>query len=79
MGASIVRVVLSAVHADVETVVLFRRYAKTVAGLRDVFSEYALVKYRVLVEVRWLQVRTWSCSRLAFRHPVAGEGGWPSI
>ena len=26
------------------------------AGLRDVFSEYALIKYRVLVEVRWLQV-----------------------
>ena len=34
-----------------------RRYAKSVAGLRDVFSEYALIKYRVLVEVRWLQVR----------------------
>jgi adenylosuccinate lyase len=28
-----------------------------VAGLRDIFSEYALIKYRVLVEVRWLQVR----------------------
>jgi hypothetical protein len=33
------------------------RYADKVAGLRDVFSEYALIKYRVLVEVRWLQVR----------------------
>ena len=32
------------------------RYADKVAGLRDVFSEYALIKYRVLVEVRWLQV-----------------------
>jgi len=32
-----------------------RRYAKAAAGLRDVFSEYALIKYRVLVEVRWLQ------------------------
>jgi adenylosuccinate lyase len=34
-----------------------RRYAKSVSGLRDVFSEYALIKYRVLVEIRWLQVR----------------------
>jgi adenylosuccinate lyase len=34
----------------------FSRYADKVAGLRDVFSEYALIKYRVLVEVRWLQV-----------------------
>jgi adenylosuccinate lyase len=34
-----------------------------VAGLRDVFSEYALIKYRVLVEVRWLQVwREDSCA-----------------
>lgn len=27
-----------------------------VAGLRDCFSEYALIKYRVLVECRWLQM-----------------------
>jgi adenylosuccinate lyase len=33
-----------------------RRYAKATAGLRDVFSEHALIKYRVFVEVRWLQV-----------------------
>jgi adenylosuccinate lyase len=26
-----------------------------VAGLRDIFSEYGLIKRRVLVEVRWLQ------------------------
>ena len=25
------------------------------AGLRDIFSEYGLIKRRVLVEVRWLQ------------------------
>lgn len=31
------------------------RYASKVSGLRDIFSEYALIKYRVLVEVRWLQ------------------------
>lgn len=34
-----------------------RRYASKVSGLRDIFSEYALIKYRVLVEVRWLQAR----------------------
>ena len=31
------------------------RYADKVGGLRDIFSEYGLVRYRVLVEVRWLQ------------------------
>jgi len=31
------------------------RYADKVGGLRDIFSEYGLIRYRVLVEVRWLQ------------------------
>ncbi|MDJ0939652.1 MAG: adenylosuccinate lyase [Woeseiaceae bacterium] len=31
------------------------RYADKVEDLRDVFSEYGLIRYRVLVEVRWLQ------------------------
>ncbi|WP_269531120.1 adenylosuccinate lyase [Chitinimonas sp. BJYL2] len=31
------------------------RYHKSVAALRDCFSEYALVKYRVKVEVEWLK------------------------
>ncbi|MFT5501257.1 MAG: adenylosuccinate lyase [Woeseiaceae bacterium] len=31
------------------------RYADKVAGLRDILSEYGLIRYRVLVEVRWLQ------------------------
>ena len=31
------------------------RYETAVAPLADYFSEYALVKYRVLVEVRWLR------------------------
>ncbi|MDA0680728.1 MAG: adenylosuccinate lyase [Proteobacteria bacterium] len=31
------------------------RYAEKVAGLRDVLSEYGLIRHRVLVEVRWLQ------------------------
>ena len=31
------------------------RYADKVGGLRDILSEYGLIRYRVLVEVRWLQ------------------------
>ena len=31
------------------------RYADKVNNLRDIFSEYGLIRYRVLVEVRWLQ------------------------
>ena len=31
------------------------RYADKVDGLRDIFSEYGLIRFRVLVEVRWLQ------------------------
>lgn len=31
------------------------RYAGTVEDLRPIFSEYALIRHRVLVEVRWLQ------------------------
>ncbi|HEX7060645.1 MAG TPA: adenylosuccinate lyase [Woeseiaceae bacterium] len=31
------------------------RYAGKVGALRDIFSEHGLIRYRVLVEVRWLQ------------------------
>lgn len=31
------------------------RYADKVAGLGEILSEYGLIRYRVLVEVRWLQ------------------------
>ena len=31
------------------------RYADKVGALRDILSEYGLIRYRVLVEVRWLQ------------------------
>ncbi|MBT5220407.1 MAG: adenylosuccinate lyase [Woeseia sp.] len=31
------------------------RYADQVNGLRDILSEFGLIRYRVLVEVRWLQ------------------------
>jgi len=32
------------------------RYAGKVAGLRPIFSEYGLIRARVIVEVRWLQM-----------------------
>jgi len=31
------------------------RYASKTADLRSIFSEYGLIRHRVLVEVRWLQ------------------------
>lgn len=31
------------------------RYNRATAGLRGVFSEYGLIKYRIMVECRWLQ------------------------
>ncbi len=31
------------------------RYADKVGALRDIFSEFGLIRFRVLVEVRWLQ------------------------
>jgi adenylosuccinate lyase len=31
------------------------RYAKRTAGLRGFFSEYGLIRYRVIVEIRWFQ------------------------
>jgi adenylosuccinate lyase len=31
------------------------RYASKTTALRDYFSEYGLIKYRVVVEIRWLQ------------------------
>lgn len=35
--------------------ILRRRYASKVKGLRSIFSEFGLIRYRVLVECRWLQ------------------------
>lgn len=31
------------------------RYGSKTTGLREIFSEYGLIRYRVIVEVRWLQ------------------------
>ncbi len=48
------------------------RYADKVDGLRDIFSEYGLIRYRVHVEVRWLQ---W----LADRDDIAELGPLSSV
>lgn len=32
------------------------RYAEKLGNLRPIFSEYGLMKYRVIVEIRWLQI-----------------------
>src|SRR5687768_4202789 len=32
------------------------RYHDKVSSLRPIFSEYGLMKYRILVEIRWLQI-----------------------
>ncbi len=34
------------------------RYQEKVNGLRPIFSEYGLIKFRVIVEIRWLQFLT---------------------
>ena len=31
------------------------RYAARTAGLREFFSEYGLIRYRAIVEIRWFQ------------------------
>ena len=41
------------------------RYANKVEDLRPVFSEYGLIRFRVLVEVRWLQALA--------KHPLITE------
>ncbi|MDJ0711358.1 MAG: adenylosuccinate lyase [Woeseiaceae bacterium] len=48
------------------------RYADKVNGLREIFSEYGLIRYRVLVEVRWLQ-------RLADEQHIAELGPLSSV
>ncbi|MCL4315457.1 MAG: lyase family protein, partial [Gammaproteobacteria bacterium] len=43
-------------HSDLTAISpLDGRYAKKTEALRAVFSEFGLIRYRVLVEVRWLQ------------------------
>ena len=46
------------------------RYGGKTQGLREIFSEYGLIRYRVLVEVRWLQ-------KLAGKHPLPGLSTLP--
>ncbi len=63
------------------------RYAAATAPLSEFLSEYALIKYRVLVEVRWLlalsespaipEVRTFTSDETAFLHSIADSFGEP--
>jgi len=48
------------------------RYADKVSSLRDIFSEYGLIRFRVLVEVRWLQ-------RMADEPGIAEVGPFSSV
>ena len=48
------------------------RYADKVNDLRDIFSEYGLIRFRVLVEVRWLQ-------RLADENDIGELGPLSSV
>ncbi|MCB1614436.1 MAG: adenylosuccinate lyase, partial [Pseudomonadales bacterium] len=41
------------------------RYGSKTSSLRDVFSEYGLIKARVIVEIRWLQCLA--------KHPLISE------
>ena len=40
------------------------RYGSKTKDLRPIFSEYGLIYYRVLVEVRWLQALAADADRL---------------
>jgi adenylosuccinate lyase len=61
------------------------RYAGRTDGLREIFSEYGLIRYRVIVEVRWFQalaacadlpqVAPLSATANAFLDDLAGEFG----
>lgn len=46
------------------------RYYDKIEDMRPVFSEYGLIKFRVLVEVRWLQLLT-ECAQLPELKPLS--------
>lgn len=48
------------------------RYGSKAAALRPYFSEYGLIKYRVTVEVRWLQQLA-ACDQIAEVPALSGE------
>ena len=41
------------------TITLDGRYHNKLSPLRDTFSEFALIRYRVLVEIEWLKALGW--------------------
>ena len=46
------------------------RYAGRTAGLRQIFSEYGLIRYRVIVEIRWFQALA-ACDRIPQVEPLS--------
>ncbi|TKI07724.1 adenylosuccinate lyase [Martelella alba] len=50
------------------------RYGDKVGPLRGIFSEYGLLKYRVLVEVRWLQ-KLAACAEISEVPPFDAQAG----
>jgi adenylosuccinate lyase len=46
------------------------RYADKTQGLREIYSEYGLIRYRLIVEIRWLQA-------LAAEPRITGIGPFP--
>src|SRR5438046_155215 len=63
------------------------RYAAATAPLAEYLSEYALIKFRVLVEIRWLlalsespdipEVRAFNSDETAFLHAINSSFGEP--
>ena len=57
------------------------RYADKCAELRDIFSEYGLIRRRVLVECTWLRAlaadpRIAECRLTAAQAKAVAAGGW---
>ncbi|EED27856.1 adenylosuccinate lyase [Vibrio sp. 16] len=44
------------------------RYGSKTIALREIFSEYGLLKYRTIVEVRWLQKLAATAESLKYQH-----------
>ena len=48
------------------------RYGSKTAAFRDLFSEYGLIKHRVLVEVRWFQALA-ACEDIIELAPLSND------
>ena len=46
------------------------RYARKTVALQPIFSEFGLIRYRILVEIRWLQFLAAQIGRASCRERV---------